>query len=238
MKTTYSLAVALAFALIPGRAGAGNVLSPDHEALFALAQGTTAEPEVSPEEQPRARVEGERAPSDRISVSALGGIEGYTGALAPRIARGPSWGINVGIQPMNNVGLELAYSGAANSVEDPTAAGARIVRNGANVNVKITLAPTKVEPYVFGGVGISRADVRQGGEQASIAGYTDDVFGMVPLGGGLNWQVGRFTAGARLSYNMLFNRDFTPGTRLNSLGIDNKRSGDIWNGVLNLGSTF
>ena len=173
-----------------------------------------------------------------ITVGAVGGVEGYSGSLAPRINAGPSWGVNVDLQPTRVLGLELGYSGATNKITDPAATGARIIRNGANANLKVSLAPTRVEPYVFGGIGVSRADIRSGGKDASAGAYRDDTFGMVPVGAGLNLRAGKFTAGLRTSYNFLFNKDFTPATPANSLGVNRKTSGDSFNGVLSLGSTF
>jgi len=174
-----------------------------------------------------------------ISVNALGGVEGYTGSLAPRIDPGAAWGVGIGLQPSRIFGLELGYTGAANNITD---GGGQLIRNGGNVNVKVSLAPTRVEPFVFTGVGLSRVDVRNSGQgilgDNSAGAYRDDIFGQVPMGGGLNFHLGKFTAGARASYNLLFDREFSPRNQGNSLGIDNNEKADSWTGVINLGGVF
>jgi hypothetical protein len=180
------------------------------------------------------RRERESAPNEGLTLAARGGVEGYTGSLAPRNSAGPSWGVTLGAQPTSVFGLEVGYQGARNDIDDPAAEGGRINRNGGNVNVKISLAPRSVEPYVFGGVGISRANVT--GEPG--AGYQSDTFGQVPVGAGLNLHLGAFTAGARVAYEILFNRDFAPAEGgLGDVG-GAQLGGDIWNGQLQLGATF
>lgn len=175
-----------------------------------------------------------------ISVGLLGGVEGYSGSLAPRIDPGGAWGVLVGLKPSNYVGLEAAYSGAANQLETGPGLDANagtLVRNGGNVNVKLSLSPTRVEPYVFGGIGMSRYDLNGQGDDVNINNAQDYV-GQVPVGAGLNFHLGKFTAGARASYNMLFDREFGVEGDRNSLGIDRKESGDFWNGTIQLGTTF
>jgi opacity protein-like surface antigen len=180
--------------------------------------------------------ESELAANRGLSVSAGGGVEGYTGSLAPNIQPGATWGVMVAAQPHNIIGVELAYSGAFNEVDDPVAPDADIVRNGGNVNVKFSLLPRQIEPFVFGGIGIADANVRDAPEGS---GYQDDTFGFVPVGAGVNYHItDNVTAGARASYDVLFDRDFTRDTRENSFGIDDKSSGDIWRGMLQVGAKF
>lgn len=170
-----------------------------------------------------------------LSVAATGGVEGYTQSLAPRIRAGPAWGVNIGAQPSSRVGLELNYIGANNLVDDPNtraeAAGTRIIRNGGNVDLKISLAPTVVEPYVFGGIGLSRATVRN---DVVGSGYQDDTFGQVPLGAGFNFNIGPVTAGGRFTYNLLFDQDFAPGSLEDPEGV----TGDLYTGQIMLGGKF
>ena len=166
----------------------------------------------------------ELGPNEGFTVAALGGVEGYTGGFAPLVNPGPSWGVLVNAQPTPVLGLELLYSGASNALTVPDFSGGRIVRNGAGVNLRVSL-PTPVEPYVFGGVAISRANVT---DVPRDLGYVDDTFGTIPVGVGVSFHSGALTAGARGELDFIFNDNYVP--------ID--RGYTIWSGRLELGATF
>lgn len=234
MRFAYLFAAALVFAALPGAASAQD-RDDDRDLNGREVVIIQAEDE---EEMERARDrdrERERHSGKGITVGALGGVEGYTGALAPRIQPGGAWGVNVGLQPSHFVGVELGYTGAANQIGDTGMFGgdSTLVRNGGHAHLKVSLAPRAIEPYVFSGVGVSRVDF-QGGAPGI---YSDDYFGHVPLGGGLNFHIGDFTAGARVSYNMLFDQDFIPGELTYGTPL-NANNANIWNTTLHLGATF
>jgi len=170
-----------------------------------------------------------------FSVTASGGVEGYTSSLAPRINPGPAWGVTLTAMPSTYVGFELSYAGASNSVKDPAigVADTHIVRNGGDAAVRVNILPTAVAPFIFGGVGFSGASVSN-----ATAGYHDDIFGNIPLGAGVDWQIGAFTAGARFTFNYLFGRDFTPPTRTGAFGFSDKQGGDSYDGVIQVGGVF
>jgi hypothetical protein len=167
-----------------------------------------------------------------------GGVEGYTGALAPTIQPGPAWGVMVALKPTSVLGLEFAYSGATNEIDNGAdgfnqgaVSGADIVRNGGHVAATIGLAATAVQPYVLGGVGVNRYNARGG------AGFRDDTAGNIPLGAGLRTHIGNFTADARLHYSVLFDNEFASVGERDIAGLDTSSAGR-WNGMLQLGSTF
>ncbi|MBI5549612.1 MAG: hypothetical protein HY901_37475 [Deltaproteobacteria bacterium] len=165
-----------------------------------------------------------------LTITANGGVEGYMSSLAPRIRAGPSWGVTVGAAPNKIVGLELNYVGANNLVDDPdaplaTATGTRVVRNGGNVGVRLNMLPTPLYPFVYGGIGISRASMLN---DTVGSAYQDDTFGQIPVGAGINYNIGNFIAGARFTYNYLFDDDF-------SLTAD---GGNLYNGQISFGGTF
>jgi hypothetical protein len=166
-----------------------------------------------------------RASAQGLSVQALGGIEGYTSSLAPRINPGATYGVMITAQSAKIFGLELGYSGANNLIVDGVApANARVIRNGGAADLKISLLPGVLEPFFFGGVGINRADIRN---NAPGSGYQDDTFGTVPLGGGFNYRAGHFLVGARGSYDILFSNDYT-----------SKNPGNTWAANLQMGGSF
>ncbi len=169
-----------------------------------------------------------------LTLMVGGGVEGYTGALAPNINPGPAYGVTASIKPSKVLGLELGYSGAVNNLDSPLAAdlggnGPDLVRNGGQAALTFGLAATPVQPYVLGGIGFSDYNFRNSG--AAAAGFSDDMVGNVPVGAGLRTHIGNFTADLRANYNFLFDEDFAGfDTGLNENGR--------YSGTLNIGGTF
>jgi hypothetical protein len=166
-----------------------------------------------------------------------GGVEGYSGGLAPRVDPGVTYGVTAALKPSKVLGLELGYSGALNkvdasglgdSVDDPD-----IVRNGGQAAVTVGLTASPVQPYVLGGIGISDYNVRGGAERVGLA---DDTVGNVPVGAGLRAHIGDLTADLRGTYNFLFDQELTalaPG------GEDaDFAGGGRYSAMLNIGATF
>lgn len=172
-----------------------------------------------------------------VSVTVGGGVEGYTGGLAPMIQPGPSWGVSVGLRPSKVLGLELGYTGAVNNIDagGVTGNGADIVRNGGSAVATVGLTAAPVQPYVLGGVGIDRYNVRHddNGE------FRDDTVGNVPLGLGLRTHVSKFTADLRGTYGVMFNQDFARGEgNTNLADIGSSTPTGRLGARLRLGSTF
>lgn len=172
-----------------------------------------------------------------------GGVEGYTGALAPQVNAGPAWGVTVALKPSKVLGLELGYTGAVNEIDTSHAAtagadvsGADIVRNGGQAVATVGLTAAPVQPYLLGGVGINRYNVRA----PAGSGFRSDTSGSIPLGGGVRTHVGNFTADARLGYNVLFDNEFA--TRVETQAVPGTTEATInggrYTGMLQFGSTF
>lgn len=171
-----------------------------------------------------------------LTVMLGGGVEGYSGALAPRVAPGPAWGVTAALKPSKVLGLELGYNGAANELRNSDANnGADIVRNGGQAVATVGLTAAPVQPYILGGVGVSRYNVRNAGS----AGLRDDTVGAVPAGVGLRTHIGNFTADARGTYNFLFDNQFggRAGAEDGTFGFENRDTGRYL-GSINIGSTF
>ncbi|WP_375755004.1 hypothetical protein [Corallococcus exercitus] len=164
-----------------------------------------------------------------------GGVEGYTGALAPQIAPGPSAAVTASLKPTSVLGIEVGYSGALNNIKDAGAAGADdgpdLVRNGGQAALTLAVTPTAVQPYLLGGIGISNYHFR-GGESL---GYSDDTVGNIPAGVGVRGHFGSFTADLRGYYNFLFDKQFAPNI---SPGGDDLSGGGSYTTTLNVGGTF
>ncbi|NOK37147.1 hypothetical protein HMI49_28515 [Corallococcus exercitus] len=164
-----------------------------------------------------------------------GGVEGYTGALAPQLAPGPSAAVTASLKPTSVLGVEVGYSGALNNIKDAGAAGADsgpdLVRNGGQAALTLAIAPTAVQPYLLGGIGISNYHFR-GGESL---GYSDDTVGNVPAGVGVRGHFGHFTADLRGYYNFLFDKQFAPDIQP---GGSDPGGGGSYTTTLNVGGTF
>jgi hypothetical protein len=164
-----------------------------------------------------------------LTVLIGGGVEGYTGELAGDVDPGATVGVTAAIKPSKVFGLELGYSGAANNFDaDVGGSGPDIIRHGGQAALTFGLAATDVQPYVLGGVGLSRYNIRNGG----ATGFADDVVGNVPVGVGLRTHFGDFTADARVNYNFLLSDEFSPVTTEG--GLETGR----YTGTINLGGTF
>ncbi|MGE6760196.1 hypothetical protein ACQKGO_19430 [Corallococcus interemptor] len=178
-----------------------------------------------------------KSKNDKKGLTLLigGGVEGYTGALAPQIAPGPSAAVTASLKPTSVLGIEVGYSGALNNIKDAGAAGADdgpdLVRNGGQAALTLAITPTAVQPYLLGGIGISNYHFR-GGESL---GYSDDTVGNVPAGVGVRGHFGHFTADLRGYYNFLFDKQFAPNI---DPGGGDAGGGGSYTTTLNVGGTF
>ncbi|MGZ3460743.1 MAG: outer membrane protein [Archangium sp.] len=166
-----------------------------------------------------------------VGVLIGGGVEGYTGGLAPNINPGAAWDVRVDARPTSVLGIEGSYVGAENEIDrrfGSNGNGSDIISNGANAALTVGLAATPIQPYVLGGIGVTWYNVRHG----FAAGFKDDTVGNVPVGVGLRTQVGAFTADLRGDYNFLFSENFAPADVKNNAGTGR------YMGSLNLGGTF
>jgi len=179
-----------------------------------------------------------------VTVLLGGGVEGYTGALAPRVGVGPTYGAEIQLRPAPIFGVELAYSGGVHEIKDNVthganvASGADIVRNGARAMLSLGL-PTPVQPYVTGGVGVNWYSVRG---NANAFGFRDDTAGEIPLGAGIRTQVGAFTADLRGLYDVPFSQDFAPGETTTSTDAQvatiKTQNDGRYQGTLSIGANF
>ncbi|MHA7634392.1 hypothetical protein [Corallococcus sp. M7] len=178
-----------------------------------------------------------KSKNDKKGLTLLigGGVEGYTGALAPQIAPGPSAAVTASLKPTSVLGVEVGYSGALNNIKDAGAAGADdgpdLVRNGGQAALTLAVTPTAVQPYLLGGIGISNYHFR-GGESL---GYSDDTVGNIPAGVGVRGHFGHFTADLRGYYNFLFDKQFAPDI---DPGGSDPSGGGSYTTTLNVGGTF
>jgi len=166
-----------------------------------------------------------------LQVFAGGGVEGYTGDLAPQISPGPAWGAGVAFKPTNSLGVELGYSGAVNNIGEDFALDSDIVKNGGLAVATLGL-PTRVSPYLLGGIGVDWYNVRGGG-----GAFQDDTIGYVPVGVGLRTQFGGITADARVTGDGMFSQDFAVNEGATAI-TDDEFPTARYNGMIRLGGQF
>lgn len=188
-----------------------------------------------------ALAQGGQADMRGLTVSAGGGVEGYSAGLAPWIDPGVAYGVTVGLKPSRLIGLELGYSGAVNSIDasgaEALVGSPELVRNGGQAVATLGLTTSRLQPYILGGLGLSDFNVRFGGE---ALGFRDDTVGAVPVGAGLRFYTGTVSADLRTHYNVLFDEQFAPEAGVvNQDPLDaNFVEGNSYNATLNLGFIF
>ncbi|WP_426752096.1 hypothetical protein [Myxococcus sp. Y35] len=177
-----------------------------------------------------------------LTVSVGGGVEGYSGGLAPRIDPGAAYGATATLKPTRVLGLEVGYTGAINKIDrrglEDLARNPDIIRNGGQAVATLGLTASAIQPYILGGVGLNRYNVRRGAE---ALGYRDDTAGSVPLGAGLRFYTGSFTADLRANYNLLFDQELVPDlppAENQPLSDVTFAGGSSYNATLNVGATF
>jgi hypothetical protein len=215
---------------------------PQDDAIGGSGIATTPPPDFTPSAdraepiEPLEVEEKEKNDTRGLTLLVGGGVEGYTGELAPQINPGATAGVRAAIKPSKVLGLELGYSGAVNNIdlgagEGGAVDGPDLIRNGGQAVVTLGLFATDWHPYVLGGIGINDYNFRGGEAQ----GFDDDTVGSVPAGLGFRGHVGDFTVDARANYNFLFDKEFARG--LDPSGGDFEEGGS-YQGTVSVGGTF
>jgi hypothetical protein len=122
-------------------------------------------------------------------------------------------------------GVEAAYVGNARSIDAlGLQSSATLVGNGvegdARVNAPIVMRHAQLlEPFAFAGIGWQHYQLTNTNTFTSDLARDDDVMA-VPLGGGLEYAVGRFMADARFTYRATYYNDLLlRGGNLNTYGV-------------------
>jgi opacity protein-like surface antigen len=144
----------------------------------------------------------------------------YTGDLGRVTLAGPAWGASVGFQPMEILGIELAYQGSSNRLRDPRRPqDTGIYRNGGTAMAKVFVPPMRiVRPYAgigFGGSYLATSHDNGGFQGTTTSGYFALEF---PFAVGLDFNIGPLAIGARATYRVLIRGPETfaaiyPGSR-------------------------
>jgi len=145
-------------------------------------------------------------PSGKVKVFLRGGAGNYTGTLGDIAKVGPSWGVTLNLQPLRFLGFEVGYEGARNGISDAGIFDLALTRHGGSALAKLSLPLVEiVRPFV--GVGIGGSYVFADG--TLLGGYQSGLVGEVPLAVGIEFNVGKLTAGARGTYRLLLSEDLS-----------------------------
>jgi len=166
-------------------------------------------------------------PTGKVKVFLRGGLGNYTGTLGDVAKAGPSWGLTLNLQPLRFLGFEVGYEGAHNSISDAGIFDLALTRHGGSALAKLSLPFFEaVRPFVGAGIGGSYVFA----EGTLLGGYQSGLVGEVPLAVGIEFNVGKLTAGARATYRLLLDEDL-------SEQID-QPSGGFFDVVATLGMRF
>jgi hypothetical protein len=137
-------------------------------------------------------VESPSGPMSVIGVGAMvgGGLTGFVDKQARAFTdNGPSWDARLTVGTRLPLAVEAAYMGSAQNI---SALGindnALIVGQGAEAALRINLTRMAVQPYLFGGAGWTRYQLRRTAENTSSLRGTDDIV-TAPFGAGLAVRV-------------------------------------------------
>jgi hypothetical protein len=128
-------------------------------------------------------------PASRIGLEALvgGGVSSYwnKGTRAVTDAAG-TWDARLGIGSRSYIAGEIAYIGSAQNITAlGLASNALLVGNGAEGLLRVNFTKSKIQPYVFGGVGYTNYQVTNTNIRNADINDNDNTL-QVPFGAGLS----------------------------------------------------
>jgi hypothetical protein len=155
-----------------------------------------------------------------------GGFEDFTNnTMRNMTGTAGMWTARVLAGTRRYFGAEAAYVGNARSIDAlGLQSSATLVANGvegdARVNVPVVMRRAQLlEPFAFVGVGWQHYQVTNTNTFTSDLARDDNVLA-VPVGGGLEYAVGRFMADARFTYRATYYNDLlVTGANLNTWGV-------------------
>jgi hypothetical protein len=165
-----------------------------------------------------------------------GGVTGFIDETPRNVATtGGSWEARLMFGSRLPLAVEAAYVGSAQSIDAlGLANNAVLVGNGAEGDLRLNLSRSRVQPYLFGGVGWTHyqlANMSNVSNTSSVL-STDDI-GTVPLGAGVAARLGRsFIVDVRGTYRATFNDDLFRAMSANNNSLQN------WNATGRLGFEF
>jgi opacity protein-like surface antigen len=188
--------------------------TPAPESLPECPPGQPTPPEQAAAPAPVVHHEHHRsrifAPQEVSLVTGAGASNYFGSPLTMHTDTGAAWDARLTFGAHSVFALEAGYAGATNSIAASSLHVGQITSNGLDGALRLQL-PTRVQPYIFGGIGYNHMSVNREGNAvtANSFNHSDEQF-TVPAGGGVSAYLGRHaTLDVRGTYRMLGNNDIT-----------------------------
>jgi len=181
-------------------------------------------------------------PPSMIGVEATvgGGAIGFIDQGARDATQtGASWDARLMFGSRLPIAVEGAYVGSVQNVEAlGLSTNALLVGNGVEGDLRVNLLRTRVQPYVFGGVGWTHYQVTNSATSTASIRGSDDI-GTVPLGAGVSARLcTAFILDIRGTYRATFADDLMQTQALNGTSNSNSNSMQSWNAAGRVGFEF
>jgi opacity protein-like surface antigen len=152
------------------------------------------------------------APSEISLVTGAGPTNYFgTGLNASRTDVGAVWDARVTFGAHSILALEAGYVGSVNNIDSNNGVQGQIYSNGLDGDLRLQF-PTRVQPYIFGGVGYNRMEVNRQGSPDIGSQFvsTGDNQVTIPAGGGVTGYVGKhMTVDLRGTYRLMPDNNIT-----------------------------
>jgi hypothetical protein len=161
-----------------------------------------------------------------VGLQLGGGVTAFSRQAArDRFETGGYWDLRAVIGLESFLGGELAYVGSARGANASGLSNdAALLGNGAEavarVNLPIAAGSTRIEPFLFGGVGWTYYSLVN--SDSNTSGMKDNANAFViPFGAGLSAAYDRFMLDARFTYRSVFDDKLVPTANNDSLDLQN-----------------
>ena len=159
-------------------------------------------------------------PPSRIGIEATvgAGAIGFIDEAARNATQtGATWDARMLFGSRLPIAVEGAYVGSVQNIEAlGLSTSSLLLGNGVEGTLRVNVTRTRVQPYLFGGVGWTHYQLTNAQTNTSSLLGSDDI-GTVPLGAGLSARLGSaFILDIRGTYRATFGGDMFQGVALNT----------------------
>ena len=178
-------------------------------------------------------------PPSRIGIEATvgAGAIGFIDDTARNATQtGATWDARMLFGSRSLIAVEGAYVGSVQNIEAlGLSTSSLLLGNGVEGTLRVNVTRTRVQPYLFGGVGWTHYQLTNAQANTSSLLGSDDI-GTVPLGAGLSARLGSaFILDIRGTYRATFGGDMFQGVALNT---DSSNAMQTWSAAGRVGFEF
>jgi peptidoglycan-associated lipoprotein len=169
-----------------------------------------------------------------IEATLGGGAVGFIDETSRSVAgTGGSWDARLMFGSRLPIAVEGAYVGSAQGIDAlGLSTNSVLLGNGVEGTLRINMTRSRIQPYLFGGVGYTHYQLNNTATNTSSVLGSDDI-GTIPMGAGITGRLGRsFILDARGTYRATFSDDL-----LRAMATDNN-SMQSWNASARVGFEF